>query len=160
MHQLTKSLKRCMKFYSFRLSGYVKTIWMYLVEFEGHIEWKLFAKFYPDLFGKKQTNICGNQASYHSEPYVGKCLQHKRSLPKLKSRIKILTQNCNRWSTDKSKLKVHLVSHTHDDLGWLKTVDQYFYGAKPEITPAAVQYIYDTVIEQLLIDSTRRQSIE
>ena len=153
--------KHCMKFYSFRLLGYVKTTWVNLIGFEGHTGQKLSIKFYPGLFCKKQTNMCRNQASYHSNLYVGKYLQHKKIFIKTeKQNKKILAQNCNNWSTDKSKLKVHLVSHTHDDLGWLKTVDQYFYGAKPEITPAAVQYIYDTVIEQLQIDFTRRQSIE
>lgn len=27
-------------------------------------------------------------------------------------------------------LTVHIVSHTHDDVGWLKTYEEYFNGAK------------------------------
>ena len=43
-------------------------------------------------------------------------------------------------------LTVHLVCHTHDDVGWLKTVDQYYMGANNSIQHAAVQYILDSVI--------------
>ncbi|XP_058862975.1 lysosomal alpha-mannosidase [Acipenser ruthenus] len=53
-------------------------------------------------------------------------------------------------------LNVHLVPHTHDDVGWLKTVDQYYYGARNEIQHAGVQYILDSVVRQLLSDPTKR----
>ncbi|XP_078285445.1 lysosomal alpha-mannosidase [Rhinoraja longicauda] len=53
-------------------------------------------------------------------------------------------------------LNVHLVPHTHDDVGWLKTVDQYYYGGRMEIQRAGVQYILDSVIEQLQADPTKR----
>ncbi|XP_067829073.1 lysosomal alpha-mannosidase [Heptranchias perlo] len=59
-------------------------------------------------------------------------------------------------ATDPGKLNVHLVPHTHDDVGWLKTVDQYYYGAKTEIQRAGVQYILDSVIPQLQADPARR----
>ncbi|XP_035912890.1 lysosomal alpha-mannosidase-like [Anopheles stephensi] len=53
-------------------------------------------------------------------------------------------------------LNVHLVAHTHDDVGWLKTVDQYYYGSRSSIQKAGVQYILDSVIQELLKDVTRR----
>ncbi|XP_046950805.1 lysosomal alpha-mannosidase isoform X1 [Lynx rufus] len=53
-------------------------------------------------------------------------------------------------------LNVHLVAHTHDDVGWLKTVDQYFYGIHNDVQHAGVQYILDSVISSLLVEPTRR----
>ncbi|CAF3610103.1 unnamed protein product [Rotaria sp. Silwood1] len=61
---------------------------------------------------------------------------------------------CNLGQPD--KLNVHIVPHTHDDVGWLKTVDQYYYGARNDIQHAAVQHILDSVIQSLLENPDRR----
>ncbi|XP_069124923.1 lysosomal alpha-mannosidase-like [Argopecten irradians] len=63
-------------------------------------------------------------------------------------------QSCN--AVQEGMINVHLVPHTHDDVGWLKTVDQYFYGDKSDIQRAGVQYILDAVIAELQKDPTRR----
>ena len=57
---------------------------------------------------------------------------------------------------DEDKLQIHLVPHTHDDVGWLKTVDEYYYGANNSIQHAGVQYILDSVIPQLSADRSKR----
>jgi hypothetical protein len=54
------------------------------------------------------------------------------------------------------KLNVHLVCHTHDDVGWLKTVDQYFVGSNNSIQVAAVQYVLDSVVAALQEDPNRK----
>ncbi|XP_061174982.1 lysosomal alpha-mannosidase-like [Saccostrea echinata] len=59
-------------------------------------------------------------------------------------------------ATSDTMLNVHLVPHTHDDVGWLKTVDQYFYGSRNDIQHAGVQYILDSVIPELLSDPSKR----
>ncbi|XP_072528049.1 lysosomal alpha-mannosidase isoform X1 [Salminus brasiliensis] len=59
-------------------------------------------------------------------------------------------------ATKPSMLNVHLVPHTHDDVGWLKTVDQYYYGGRDYIQHAGVQYILDSVVAELQKDPARR----
>lgn len=44
------------------------------------------------------------------------------------------------------KINVHLVPHSHDDVGWLKTVDQYYVGANNSIRGACVQNVLDSAI--------------
>ncbi|ULT82208.1 hypothetical protein L3Y34_011880 [Caenorhabditis briggsae] len=66
--------------------------------------------------------------------------------------------NCHATDPDPNVITAHLIPHTHDDLGWIKTVDQYFWGAKPELVPVGVQYIYNTVVEELMKNPERRFS--
>uniref|UniRef100_A0A6N2KXU6 Alpha-mannosidase n=1 Tax=Salix viminalis TaxID=40686 RepID=A0A6N2KXU6_SALVM len=54
------------------------------------------------------------------------------------------------------KLNVHLVPHSHDDVGWLKTVDQYYVGSNNSIQGACVENVLDSVVESLRRDSNRK----
>ena len=53
-------------------------------------------------------------------------------------------------------LNVHIIPHSHDDTGWLKTVDQYFLGSEQGVQRAAVRYTIDTVVKALKNDPDKR----
>eukprot|EP00095_Tigriopus_kingsejongensis_P008381 maker-scaffold9_size846264-snap-gene-1.9 protein:Tk08381 transcript:maker-scaffold9_size846264-snap-gene-1.9-mRNA-1 annotation:"lysosomal alpha-mannosidase-like" len=60
--------------------------------------------------------------------------------------------SCNPTKPD--VINVHLVPHSHDDVGWLKTVDQYFTGTNRanwewENQKPGVQYVLDSVVKEL-----------
>ena len=46
-------------------------------------------------------------------------------------------------------LTVHMVPHTHDDVGWLKTVDQYFIGSNSSLQHASVTNLITATIAAL-----------
>ena len=51
---------------------------------------------------------------------------------------------------------MHLISHTHDDVGWLKTVDEYYEGYDSNVANAAVRLILETVIDELINDPAKK----
>uniref|UniRef100_A0A0N5ANJ3 Alpha-mannosidase n=1 Tax=Syphacia muris TaxID=451379 RepID=A0A0N5ANJ3_9BILA len=58
-------------------------------------------------------------------------------------------ERCNDHYGSNDTINVHIICHTHDDLGWIKTVDQYYWGSYDFLVPVGVQYILDTVISEL-----------
>ncbi|XP_022885751.1 probable alpha-mannosidase At5g66150 [Olea europaea var. sylvestris] len=54
------------------------------------------------------------------------------------------------------KLNVHLVPHSHDDVGWLKTIDQYYVGSNNSIQGACVENVLDSVVMSLSLNPNRK----
>jgi hypothetical protein len=57
-----------------------------------------------------------------------------------------------------SGIRVHLVTHSHTDVGWLKTVDQYFTGVNRTNSFGNVHAILDSVLDGLLANRDRKFS--
>lgn len=51
---------------------------------------------------------------------------------------------------------MHLIPHSHDDVGWLKTPDEYFTGSRQDIQVANVRNIIDTYVTELVADPAKR----
>jgi len=51
---------------------------------------------------------------------------------------------------------VHVIPHSHDDVGWLKTLDQYFWGIHDNIQRANVFLILDSTITELELNPERK----
>ena len=39
------------------------------------------------------------------------------------------------YTNDDDILYIHMIPHSHLDPGWLKTVDEYYYGSRKDILP-------------------------
>jgi len=75
--------------------------------------------------------------------------------PQLNDPVVVKCDNSHCTEPKADKLNVHLIPHTHDDVGWLKTVDQYYWGSYNRFK-SGVQYILDSVIESLLQNDKRK----
>lgn len=53
-------------------------------------------------------------------------------------------------------LTVHVIAHTHDDVGWGKTVEEYFTGAYGWNSHASVDVILSSVVKELAKDPKRK----
>ena len=51
---------------------------------------------------------------------------------------------------------IHIVPHSHDDVGWLKTVDQYFYGDRKDIQNANVGIELTSIVDALFVNPKRK----
>ncbi|XP_039281888.1 lysosomal alpha-mannosidase isoform X2 [Nilaparvata lugens] len=63
---------------------------------------------------------------------------------------------CNCPKPKEGFLNVHVICHTHDDISWLKTFDQYYLGTNSGIQNVAVQHILETVVDELMKNEERR----
>jgi len=90
--------------------------------------------------------------------YVTAFVALVRATITLDTKIDHLAHHHGLKSARNSKLTVHLVHHTHDDVGWLKTVDEYFTGQMSYIQNANVKLILDSTIAELIKDKKKRFS--
>ncbi|KAJ1295938.1 hypothetical protein BS78_01G260800 [Paspalum vaginatum] len=67
-----------------------------------------------------------------------------------------VSSNASAAAVAGGKLNVHLVPHSHDDVGWLKTVDQYYVGSNNSIQGACVMNTLDSVVDALARDPARK----
>ena len=80
----------------------------------------------------------------------------KEQMEIIKNGGKISKKEQNTREHQDKLLTVHLVPHSHDDLGWVKTMDEYYSGGQMGTQHASVGSILDSVVHELSKDKKRR----
>lgn len=84
-----------------------------------------------------------------------KMKKHKELLSQVGHKRKDDSGKIPRRRNLQEKLTIHIVPHTHNDVGWLETPDEYFAGGNRR-TKAFVNMIISTAVRELLRDEKRR----
>jgi hypothetical protein len=53
-------------------------------------------------------------------------------------------------------LVIHLIPHSHDDLGWNLKIDEYFYKYSDRISCGNVSGIISEIVDSISFDSDKR----
>lgn len=56
-------------------------------------------------------------------------------------------------------MTIYLIPHSHDDVGWLKTPDNYYYGGDQNIQWAGVRYTIDNIVTEMMFNQDLKFSI-
>lgn len=88
------------------------------------------------------------QFTYCGETETNRFLkQESQETPEYKQKVqsiieKAKTDKLNGIETgEEDTIQVHIISHSHDDVGFRKTLDQYYSGSEDMIIRAGVQYV-------------------
>jgi lysosomal alpha-mannosidase len=65
------------------------------------------------------------------------------------------SQPLNSFNTQNRTKYVHIIPHSHTDLGWQGTIQDYFQGQNLEFYIGSVNSILTTVVQELSRDSNR-----
>ena len=91
--------------------------------------------------------------SVTANPHANMDIKHNHSQEYFDGKV---AESLQKNNTNNKVTYVHLVPHSHDDVGWLKTLYEYFWGIHDDIQRANVHLIIDAAINELIANPERK----